>query len=779
MMFVVGAVFVAVGIFNVDNLPLGASPGIANNFEIQTIGGGSLFVTTQEEDDLGINPVVAQNLLNVLNQVSGNDLTQTRNASHFSTWARGATDTTQDPYLSGAVYLQLFQQIGTPPTGLQLNANPGIGTDLAVSQFTSRLWQVVYMDDGILTLWMVEPYTTHVFGGTHTVAGGGVQYYDSTLRTALVADFDAVLYHFEAASDLVVPMTNVTWQNPENQPNVRGGHAADSSWFNNPQVPDNIWLPSMFEIARTSAQMIDPTPWSILTGPAAPNRLVTNNNRHGLWEVHGFDRGFRNPTWTPAPDPAPINTWLRSGSVQSAGVAAGMWNPGQPSANGEAITNPWSLRPALHIDINKLIAAVTETRAITYVTPQGATDVQEQEVTLGHSATPPNDPTKNGWTFVEWRTGSFTGEPFDFETYIVADIRLYAHFTIDTHTVTFREVLTSEHDNDTTFTINDLPFDLTPADRNGYDFTGWFIDNQGSPVTQIAQLGDVYLYAGWISENIPQVTVTLETPTGDIEVSVTKNGHLNRPTDPVRAGHNFVNWRIETSTGDVFAFDEYYDVSILPVSDDLVLVATFSIITYNITFQNLQGATVTPVTFTIKTATFSLPNPTARTGWTFSGWYVGSTRVTEIVAGSIGSFAVQAVWDEITVVVTFNALGGTAVSSQNVQYSIGRVQPVVSTKYGYNLLGWSTANESQATRPIFNREEVAITTPITLYAVWEEIIDEDVGTTDPDSGPDNYESGDDPNWFRENLYWILIGAGVLLVIGATSVLIVVKRKKKA
>lgn len=67
--------------------------------------------------------------------------------------------------------------------------------------------------------------------------------------------------------------------------------------------------------------------------------------------------------------------------------------------------------------------------------------------------------------------------------------------------------------------------------------------------------------------------------------------------------------------------------------------------TYNLTYEGLEGATHSnPATYTIETATITLTNPSARTGYTFTGWTCGGDAITTIAIGSTGDKTITANW---------------------------------------------------------------------------------------------------------------------------------------
>ncbi len=124
-----------------------------------------------------------------------------------------------------------------------------------------------------------------------------------------------------------------------------------------------------------------------------------------------------------------------------------------------------------------------------------------------------------------------------------------------------------------------------------------------------------------------------------------------------------------------------------------------------------------------------MPAPT-HTGLTFAGWYKNrsedgktySNKVTSIAANS-GELTLYAKW---TAKVTFDSMGGSAVTAQDVIYNKTATAPTAPTKTGWTLAGWytGTVSGSGATATVtyastaFDFAETEITENITLYAKW-------------------------------------------------------------
>ena len=157
--------------------------------------------------------------------------------------------------------------------------------------------------------------------------------------------------------------------------------------------------------------------------------------------------------------------------------------------------------------------------------------------------------------------------------------------------------------------------------------------------------------------------------------------------------------------------------------------ATFQAITYNISYEGLEGATNTnnPTSYTIETATITLANPGTRTGYTFANWTDDDNSaavVTGIAKGSTGDRNFTATW-------TANSYDITYKDKDNADYSGSNLASLPAThtyntptnlvagvKSGYNFLGWydNAACDGDAIETI---GATAKTANFTLYAKWE------------------------------------------------------------
>lgn len=111
------------------------------------------------------------------------------------------------------------------------------------------------------------------------------------------------------------------------------------------------------------------------------------------------------------------------------------------------------------------------TFAVTFDTKGGST-VPVENVLNGQKATKPADPTRAGYTFGGWYTDETCTNPYEFTTPVQNALTLYAKWTINQYTITFKP---ENGDEDTTITQDYGTPVTAPANptRTGYTFAGW------------------------------------------------------------------------------------------------------------------------------------------------------------------------------------------------------------------------------------------------------------------------------------------------------------------
>ena len=229
-------------------------------------------------------------------------------------------------------------------------------------------------------------------------------------------------------------------------------------------------------------------------------------------------------------------------------------------------------------------------------------------------------------------------------------------------------------------------------------------------------------------------TINYDTDGGNILSSfkISKNGKILKPKDPVKEGYIFLGWY---SDGKKFDFDTKITKNITleakwqKIEQDQEETPTQEIINYTVTFNTVDGSTITPQEVESGKLATKPSNPTKK-GYTFNGWDFDFT--TPITA----DITITAKWKKIVsstetnsnkpsnpnnsnstpvtvkYTVSFNSNGGSSVSSQTIVKDSKVTEPTNPTKSGYTFIAWQIDGSNYN----FN---TPITKDITLVAKWE------------------------------------------------------------
>ena len=331
-------------------------------------------------------------------------------------------------------------------------------------------------------------------------------------------------------------------------------------------------------------------------------------------------------------------------------------------------------------------------------------------------------PTRTGYTFTGW-TGTDLSEPT--MVVVIDDCignRSYAaNWTANTNTITLDSNGGAVSYEPITVTY-DQSYTLPTPTRTGYTFAGWYNGNTKYSSGTWKGLNDLALTAKW---NI--ITYS---------ISYTMNGGTNpssNPTtynvedvislaQPTKIGYTFAGW-IGTDLSEPTMILTFGNLT-----GNRSYTATWTANTYIITLDANGGEVEDePITATYDQE-YTLPTPT-RTGYTFEGWFSGTTEYTSGTWTRLEDVALVAEWtvnkyaityadtNEVlnNVVVTFDynysdsiATTVTLTNGEHLGY------PTVSTRSGYAFAGWYT-DSSCTTQYSFSG---TITEDITLYAKW-------------------------------------------------------------
>ncbi len=198
---------------------------------------------------------------------------------------------------------------------------------------------------------------------------------------------------------------------------------------------------------------------------------------------------------------------------------------------------------------------ISNENTITFVTNDGSSVsdiVQDKDTTL----TQPEDPTKEGYTFVGWFTDTTLETPYIFPNVMpVESLVLYAKWEADTHVLTF------QNNNETEDTILSQKTGTQLAQISdpiwqGYTFSGWFSDDSLTvPFTfpELMPVDNMTVYGKWVALDI---TIILELNNEEANVVIVQptDSDLSRPTDPIKEGYVFEGWYIDQDLNTSYVF---------------------------------------------------------------------------------------------------------------------------------------------------------------------------------------------------------------------------------
>ena len=213
----------------------------------------------------------------------------------------------------------------------------------------------------------------------------------------------------------------------------------------------------------------------------------------------------------------------------------------------------------------------------------GGSEVAEVEVKAGEYLKKPNDPEKEGYTFIEWQ---LNGRRFNFSSPIKDDITLKAKWeltgtgdqTVTEYTVFFDSDGGSKTENVKVKSGTKVNKPKDPT-RSGYKFIEWQLNGKAYDFDDAVN-ADIELVAKWKKNEEPKPspspstkpspspsrppslpdpdpigqsrTVFFDTDGGSvIEAVVVKEGlPVTRPTNPTKDGHIFKEWQLNGTTFD-------------------------------------------------------------------------------------------------------------------------------------------------------------------------------------------------------------------------------------
>jgi hypothetical protein len=282
------------------------------------------------------------------------------------------------------------------------------------------------------------------------------------------------------------------------------------------------------------------------------------------------------------------------------------------------------------------------TYTVTFV-DHGGKEITEVKVNHGDTAQAPTDPTRAGYTFINWDKQL---------TNIIENTTVTAQYTASSYTVIFKGEDGKELKKETVKYEEAVTAPEAP-NKVGYTFIGW--DKTFDKITE-----DTVVTAQY---KINTYTVTFVDYDGK-EITVVKVNYGDTalaPSAPIRIGYTFTGW----------------DKMLTNITEDVTVTAQYTTSSYIVIFKDDNGKEFKREPVKYGEAATAPENP-SKVGYTFTGWDKTFNKITE-------DTVVMAQYKINTYTVTFKDDKGTVVKTEIVNYGSGATAPIVPGRYGYTF----------------------------------------------------------------------------------------------
>ena len=315
-----------------------------------------------------------------------------------------------------------------------------------------------------------------------------------------------------------------------------------------------------------------------------------------------------------------------------------------------------------------------------------------------------------GWNLVDYYNPSV----FDFSTPITKNIVLSADWIEKQYTVTFDSNDGSIVPNQT-INYADTVIEPTAPTRTGYEFKGWYTDNDSFQNKWVFDTDlvteDITLYAKW--ETI-KYTVTFDSNYGSTvsNQEIVEGGKVAKPADPVKDDYVFKGWYVDSNRVTPWNFDT--DI----VTENITLYAKW-VSAFTVTFSNTGNSSVASQVVGYGDYAEEPTEPT-KSYYEFAGWFTDMEYTTE------WDFANDKVTEDITLYAKWNPgkcevyfneglYADRVVDNQDVTVNELATNPgdLVSTNDEYVFVGWYITDNTK-----WDFETDIVTCDISLEAKW-------------------------------------------------------------
>ncbi|MBR3234611.1 MAG: InlB B-repeat-containing protein, partial [Atopobiaceae bacterium] len=259
---------------------------------------------------------------------------------------------------------------------------------------------------------------------------------------------------------------------------------------------------------------------------------------------------------------------------------------------------------------------------------------------------------------------------------------------------------------------------MNAATRDGYELDGWYTqghvkwdaswgmtpeymdkDENGNTIMHVAEgknytYGIVTITAGWTPKVIDALFHKGNYGKADVtSVKTSLGSTLTLPSAPeVTDGeYYFTGWRDSKGTlhgaGEELLFEDWS----LTTDEVLEFTAQYAKRTHHLVIFDSAGGSSVPTVDAAEGTKVDNPTDPTKNGYTFDGWYLGSTKVSFPVTVGNADVTYTAHWKANEYTITFDASGGSEVASVTAAYGtdISARKPKDPTREHYAFAGWT------------------------------------------------------------------------------------------
>ena len=216
---------------------------------------------------------------------------------------------------------------------------------------------------------------------------------------------------------------------------------------------------------------------------------------------------------------------------------------------------------------------------------EGADEIPTQSIIINEFVQRPEDPTREGYDFVNWFTNETFETIFNFEMTPINEVTSIYAMWMKRYKVTY-DANYAGGEQQVRETVNGkVTADVTPEAREGYTFAGWYIDSNATTPFEFDQVltADTTVYAKWVSQETTMYTVTFNENYGETPATsstrVAEGSTVAKPATPSRAavstkGHQvseytFLGWYTDAACTTEFNFNS-------AINEDVTVYAKWS-----------------------------------------------------------------------------------------------------------------------------------------------------------------------------------------------------------